>query len=112
MDSLTGRAERLSADDISDAGRLLRPDAADDREFSRVCRHHTFDGTQLRQERVAVALSARCRQVRNERGWTTKDVASALKVARYKIDAVEKGPVRDYELEVAVRYFRLLGLET
>ena len=57
------------------------------------------------------AVAARCRQVREERGWTTKDAASALKVARYKIDAVEKGPVRDYELEVAVRYFRLLGLE-
>ncbi len=58
------------------------------------------------------AVAARCRQVREERGWTTKDAASALKVARYKIDAVEKGPVPGYELEVAVRYFRLLGLET
>jgi DNA-binding XRE family transcriptional regulator len=58
------------------------------------------------------AVAARCRQVREERNWTTKDAASALKVARYKIDAVEKGPVRGYELEVAVRYFRLLGLET
>jgi DNA-binding XRE family transcriptional regulator len=57
------------------------------------------------------AVAARCRQVREERSWTTRDVASALKVARYKIDAVEKGPVRDYELEIAVRYFRLLGLE-
>lgn len=58
------------------------------------------------------AVAARCRQVRDERGWTTKDAASALKVARYKIDAIENGPVRGYELEVAVRYFRLLGLET
>jgi DNA-binding XRE family transcriptional regulator len=58
------------------------------------------------------AVAARCRQVREERGWTTKDAASALKAARYKIDAVEKGPVRAYELEVAARYFRLLGLET
>jgi DNA-binding XRE family transcriptional regulator len=57
------------------------------------------------------AVAARCRQVREERGWATKDAANALKVARYKIDAVEKGPVRGYELEVAVRYFRLLGLE-
>jgi hypothetical protein len=57
------------------------------------------------------AVAARCRQVREERGWTTKDAASALKVARYKIDAVEKGPVRGYEFEVAGRYFRLLGLE-
>jgi DNA-binding XRE family transcriptional regulator len=58
------------------------------------------------------AVAARCRQVRGERGWTTKDAASALKVVRYKIDAVEKGPVSAYELEIAVRYFRLLGLET
>ena len=58
------------------------------------------------------AVAARCRQVRDERSWTTAEAASALKVARYKIDAVEKGPVRGYELEVAVRYFRLLGLET
>lgn len=58
------------------------------------------------------AVAARCRQVRDERGWTTKDVAGILKVARYRIDAVEKGPARGYVLEVAVRYFRLLGLET
>ena len=58
------------------------------------------------------AVAARCKQTREERRWTTADAATVLKVARYKIDAVEKGPVRGYELEIAVRYFRLLGLET
>ncbi len=58
------------------------------------------------------AVAARCRQVREERGWTTDEAARALKVPRYRIDAVERGPVPDYQLEFAVRYFRLLGLET
>ena len=61
-----------------------------------------------------VRVAARCRQVREDRSWTTKDAASALKVARYKIDAVEKGPVRGYELEISRALFpsaRLGGVD-
>jgi hypothetical protein len=43
---------------------------------------------------------------------TIDDAARALRVPRYRLEAVEKGPVAEYRLEFAVRYFRLLGLET
>ena len=58
------------------------------------------------------AVAARCRQVRDTRGWSTKDAAKTLKIPHYRIEAVERGPVPGYDLECAVRYFRLLGIET
>jgi hypothetical protein len=58
------------------------------------------------------AVAARCRQARDARGWSTKDAARTLKIPHYRVEAAERGPVPGYDLECAVRYFRLLGIET
>jgi Plasmid pRiA4b ORF-3-like protein len=58
------------------------------------------------------AVKTMCERKRAERGLSTKDAARQLKIPHYRVQAVEKGPVPEFRLECAVRYFRLLGVET
>ena len=57
------------------------------------------------------SLTARCEQARAERGISIKDVALALRLPQYRLKAVEAGTLREIKGEVALQYFRFLGME-
>lgn len=58
------------------------------------------------------SLKTRCEQARAERGLTLKEAAGALKVPRYRLEAVEAGRLAELKPEIAHRYFSLLGIES
>lgn len=55
-------------------------------------------------------LAAKCEAERLKRGWSLKDAAAELRVARYRLDAIEKGRWRELRPEIAQRYFALLAM--
>lgn len=57
------------------------------------------------------SLKTRCEQARAERGLTLKEAAVALKVPRYRLEAVEAGRLGELKPEIAHRYFSFLGIE-
>ena len=48
------------------------------------------------------------------RPWhdTIRDVAVALKVPQYRLQAIEKGALRELKPTIARRYFQFLGIES
>lgn len=58
------------------------------------------------------SLTTRCEQARAERGLTLKEVAMALKVPRYRLEAVEAGRLAELKPEIASGYFSFLGIES
>jgi transcriptional regulator with XRE-family HTH domain len=58
------------------------------------------------------AVAKRCVEERAARGWTLKEVARQLKVARYRLRDIEAGHVRSVEPEVLHAYVSHLGLES
>lgn len=58
------------------------------------------------------SLTARCEQARAERELTLKDAAKALKVPRYRLEAVEAGRLAELKPEIAHRYFSFLDIES
>ena len=58
------------------------------------------------------SLGARCQQARADHGMTIRDVAVALKVPQYRLQAIEKGALRELKPTIARRYFQFLGIES
>lgn len=58
------------------------------------------------------SLKTRCEQARAKRGLTLKEAAGALKVPRYRLEAVEAGRLGEFKPEIAHRYFSFLGIES
>lgn len=58
------------------------------------------------------SLGARCQQARAEHGMSIRDVAIALKVPQYRLQAIEKGTLRELKPTIARRYFQFLGIES
>jgi DNA-binding XRE family transcriptional regulator len=57
------------------------------------------------------SLKTRCEQARAERGVSLKDVAKALRLPKYRLEAVESGRLNELLSDVARRCFQFLGIE-
>ena len=72
-----------------------------------------MDGLGVRFEEVIrlSSLGARCKETREERGLSIKQVAAQLKVAQYRLKAVEEGHQNQMLPDVLRQYICFLGLE-
>ncbi|MDE2059203.1 MAG: hypothetical protein KGL31_09220 [candidate division NC10 bacterium] len=57
------------------------------------------------------AVEARCCQARAEKGMDTRSAATAAKIPRYRVEAVEQGRLSDLRPDLAWRYFTFLGID-
>jgi transcriptional regulator with XRE-family HTH domain len=57
-------------------------------------------------------VAARCRQEREKRGFTIREVAKAMAVPQYRVKDIEESQVGSIELAVLTRYLDFLGLGT
>lgn len=97
---LTNAEVRLAAAEIK---RLLGWEAAEFLQGSRIRPEDTIRWS---------SLKTRCEQARAERELTLKDAARALRVPRYRLEAVEAGRLGELKPEIAHRYFSFLGIES
>jgi len=76
--------------------------------FAQIPRHMT-----VRVDDIVrwASLTARCEQARAQQGLSIKDVALALRLPQYRLKAVEAGTLSEIKGEVALQYFRFLGIE-
>ncbi|HLC41989.1 MAG TPA: helix-turn-helix domain-containing protein [Methylomirabilota bacterium] len=88
---------------MGEARRVFGPELADLLDTSRV----KFEDV-IRWS----SLGARCQRARADRGVTIRDVAIALKVPQYRLQAIEKGALRELKTTIARRYFQFLGIES
>jgi len=88
---------------VGEARRVFGPELADLLDTSRV----KFEDV-IRWS----SLGARCQRARADRGVTIRDVAVALKVPQYRLQAIEKGALRELKPTIARRYFQFLGIES
>ena len=56
------------------------------------------------------SLACRLAEARLSKGRTLKEAAAALKVAKYKLDYIEKASLRNISPEITLRYTEFLGL--
>ncbi len=56
------------------------------------------------------SLACRLTEARLSKGITPKDAATALKVAKYKLDYIEKASLSNINPEITLRYIEFLGL--
>jgi cytoskeletal protein RodZ len=56
-----------------------------------------------------MALTAKCRETREKRGLSIKDVAAQLRVPQYRIKAIEGHPSREFKPQYLRSYVEFLG---
>jgi len=76
---------------------------------------HVFVGrtAETFQDRIRWhAITARCQEARDKRGWSLKAAAVAARIPQYRAMETEMGYLRSFRPDLAWQYFSSLGLET